>query len=274
MALIALFLGVGVAKEWGMDPKKMVKEVGDMMKREEKATPAAVAGTPAIVAESSEKPDDTPKLSPSQERAVDKVKSDSRIKTLFDIPREKKATKLDTYLEFINTQLKDKPLAVLICPANPKNSIFSVTGSLDESVTVPSDMDGVILKDILRLYLTGVSIPSSVLTQDTYKPMIETSARKYDTQKDTLISAIQKVYNVTDTAPENMETKISGYNLTLDGESIAKDNMNIVIEPKASGYVATLTIKDPSKLNLSSIKPMKVEFDAEGKLVTTEVKIS
>ena len=32
MGLIALFLGAGGAKEWGVDPKKLMKEGMDMMK--------------------------------------------------------------------------------------------------------------------------------------------------------------------------------------------------------------------------------------------------
>lgn len=206
--------------------------------------------------------------------ATDKVKSDPRIKTLFDVSRDKKTATFDTYVEFINTQLKDKPLSSLVSPVNPKNSIFSLTALLDESIMVPPDMDGVILKDMLRLYLTGVSIPRSSLVQDKYKPMIAVSESKYNSQQDTLFSALQKVYGVTDKVSENIESKIAHYNLVLEGNPIAKDNLDIKTEIKTPGYLTTLSIKDPSKWNLSSIKPINIEFDTGGKLITTEVKIS
>ncbi|EKD25554.1 MAG: hypothetical protein ACD_80C00023G0003, partial [uncultured bacterium (gcode 4)] len=176
--------------------------------------------------------------------------------------------------------LKDKPLSTLVSPADKKQSIFSITSGFDSSITVPQDMDGSILKDILRIYLTGVSIPASSLVQDKYKPMIAGIENKYDPQKDTLIWAIQKVYNISDSdLSKNIETKIAGYNYFMfNGKTVLKDNTTIEMIKGDKGYTTKMTIKDPTKLNttpsFTSINPLTIEFDANGKLITKTVQLS
>lgn len=161
MALLALFLGVGVAKEWGMDPKKMVKEVGDMMKREEKTIPAAVAGTPAIVVESSEKPIDKSKLSPSQERAAEKVNHDQDLKSRIEKHiknKENEQGKLEDYLAFIHSSdFQNQRLSHLVFTQNPEASIFMNSGINALWIVIPPNLSPSLLKRVLRTYITGKS---------------------------------------------------------------------------------------------------------------------
>lgn len=89
MGLIALFLGNGIAKEWGTDPKELIKEGMSMMRDggKEKEDP----GTTPSVPTDPEKPGEVVKLSPSQKAATDKVKEDKELST--DIAQHAKDTK-------------------------------------------------------------------------------------------------------------------------------------------------------------------------------------
>lgn len=114
--------------------------------------------------------------------------------------------------------------------------------------------------------------------QDRYKSLIVTSANKYDATKDTLLSAIQKVYGVTDTVSENIETKITNYNILFNGQKLPKDNMDISIHKKDSGYLVTLNVKNPKVLPMTpapdSISPVNIEFDTKGQLITQNIQIA
>lgn len=63
--------------------------------------------------------------------------------------------KLDDYLKFIETDLKDVPLSKLF-PSDHKKSIFF--DNFDTDFSVDSKLSGKMLKKVLREYLTGSSI--------------------------------------------------------------------------------------------------------------------
>lgn len=132
MALIAVFLGIGVAKEWGMDPKKMTKEVGDMMKREVKTVPVVAAEASVITPVVSEKSGEELKLSPSQVRAMEKVNNDEDLKSRIEKHtkiKENEQGKLEDYIAFIHSSdFQNQKLSNLVFTENSEASIFTNSG--------------------------------------------------------------------------------------------------------------------------------------------------
>lgn len=167
MGLIALFLGNGIAKEWGMDPKELMKEGMNAMRDggKEKEDP----GTTPSVATDSEKPTsvtlplvEKPKLSPGQGEATKNVMENKKLSQ--SITRHSESHKwepgswtLDMYLSFINSSdFQAQKLKNIIYTDDPEASIFDEgTGKLGLGITVPNELDHKILKKILRAYLTG-----------------------------------------------------------------------------------------------------------------------
>ena len=99
------------------------------------------------------------------------------------------------YLEFINTN-KHFPITYFLkTSANEDISIFSTKPSLDPRITLPSNFDPLIFKDIMRLYLTGISMPRSELntTYKQYSTSITPWEQKFS-YTDTLGEAISKIY--------------------------------------------------------------------------------
>lgn len=84
------------------------------------------------------KPAETKDITPTQIEATKKVSENIRINELFTQKREKYTATKDVYINFINRELRDKPIALFLAPQNPKHSIVSVIGILDPSLTLPA----------------------------------------------------------------------------------------------------------------------------------------
>ncbi len=133
------------------------------------------------------------------------------------------------------------------------------------------------MKDMLRVYILGISLRPSELAGATDK--MNTVISKLDLEKDTVRTGIAKTYGISEQSHENISKKILSYNMVMDGNVLPKDNLNIKIdEAKVGGYVVSLSVIDASKLKtkipVTSVEPFQIDFDEHGKLETKDLKIT
>ncbi len=222
------------------------------------------------------KPEEKSELTPTQLEATKRLNSDNHITALFSQNREKFTATKDQYISFINKELKDKPVSVFLNPKDPKHSISSIISTLDPSIILPAGMDPAILKYMLRVYILWLSLrPSELVKADA---QIKWVVNKFDTSKDTLLTATQKTYNITETVKEDIPKKIQNYHIVMNWAILPKDNLKFQVdEATEGGYVVSLSIIDPKQLKMEitpdSIEPFQVDFDVDGKLETTSLKI-
>lgn len=161
--LFALLIGSWIAKEWWMDPKKLLKEWMDLMKegsdkaKEEWQKALNTAKWAIKDWEKNKKEDEeNEKLSYSQSQASEKVKWDWKLilnVNKFSEKNEKK-WKIEDYLKFINSQ-KFQTISInkLFYPEIKENWFFSNHNSIDSSIDIDKNLDPLILKQVLRVYL-------------------------------------------------------------------------------------------------------------------------
>lgn len=173
MGLIALFLGNGIAKEWGMDPKALIKEGMDAMKDGgKKAWEAAQSAVATVTGQEAGavKPGETIILTETQKwfresiskniELEGKVKKFSEDKKKYDA---KEIGDMDAYLTYIEKDIKDIPLVQLF-PNDHKKSIFSGDGSME--LSLKDTLDPLMFKTVFRAYLMGTGYDALTGTGD------------------------------------------------------------------------------------------------------------
>lgn len=214
LAILTLFLGAGVMKEWGMDPKALMNEGLDAIKKGGVGDPEKILPESQLPKDDTSsktpppsKPEETPKenLTISQHTATEKVKGDTELST--DIDQHIKDTKgedkgtLDDYLAYINSPgFQNKKVGEILAPDDIERSVFNNSEKFSASadLDIPPTLNYIILKQVLRLYVTGnrsLSTPADgakywVKEQEEFN-------KKHDISKDsdkTMKELIEKVY--------------------------------------------------------------------------------
>lgn len=166
------------------------------------STPATgTANSPAAQPAATVAPANAPQETPSQRTASDLVRNDQRIKDRLEKQKGKsKNATLDEYIDFINKDCKEKKMEVFL-PRQWANddsiSIFADSSNIDKSIALRPNLDPLIWKDIMRLYITGHSIPNSELLGSGYakhKQNLEAFQKKDWTSDNTLIEALPKIH--------------------------------------------------------------------------------
>ncbi len=102
----------------------------------------------------------TENLSETQKRATARVTDDrafvSLVETFSSENKNWKVWKVSHYLDFINSKtIQDKPVKALFPSKDNVNNIFLNETWLDSSIVLPSNLDPVIFKKVLRMYFVG-----------------------------------------------------------------------------------------------------------------------
>ena len=159
--LFWLILWTAVAKEWWVDPKKLLKEWVDKLKEggakvQDAASDAAASATSAAKTAEGWKQEKAAELTNSQMMATQKVLNKTDFVSKIDLAAEKtKKWKTVDYVNFINSpKFQDIPLEAFFYNKDQKTNIFLNTRDLDPAIVLPSNLDPLILKRVLRVYLT------------------------------------------------------------------------------------------------------------------------
>jgi hypothetical protein len=141
-----------------------------------------------------------PKETSSQKSAADKVRTDTRIKERLEKQKgKKKDGVLEDYIKFISNTCGDKKMEVFLSrkwATDDTISVFADSSNLDKSIALPANLDPLIFKDIMRLYITGISMPNSELSGAWFAkhaPAVDVFQKKDWTSDDTLLAALPKI---------------------------------------------------------------------------------
>lgn len=138
-----------------------------------------------------------PNETPSQKIASDKIRGNSDIQKLIasaQLPGKQKNAPLERYLEFINTDLKEKNVGIFLKSVNNNdNTIFANNQLLDPSISLPLDFDPVIFKSIMRMYITGTYMSSVKMNDPANITIITNSIQKIIFNNTTLSQAVEQI---------------------------------------------------------------------------------
>lgn len=173
MALIALFLGAGVAKEWGIEPKKLFEEGAKALKEGgKKAGELAEGVVPG--ATSALKPNDKQpevETNDTQKQFRERIMKDAPLSTRIDTfaadqkkYKKEQTGKLDDYVTFIETDLKDVPLSKIFA-TNHIESVFY--DGPETNLPTKNILGNKMLKTVLRAYLMGSNYETLTGSGDT-----------------------------------------------------------------------------------------------------------
>lgn len=225
------------------------------------------------------------KLTPTQIQATKAISWNVRINAYFDTKKTTYTATKEDYLNFINTSMKDVPISKLLPSwkwANEAHNIFRPQGSLDPSLNIPKEMNPIILKDMLRVYVFGLSYPVSEL-EKRRKDIAKTINEKKVFSSDTLLAAAAKIWGTNDTPAawpqewltrEQAEAKLKTYRVVLreGGKdtifSSTTEGTTFHIGEYQDGWFAL----DISHTILA--KPIEVAFDKQAKLDQQKLEIS
>jgi len=124
------------------------------------STAAAAVAPNKKPSQSSEKKETPPEEAPTQKAVSDTIRKNDDIQKLMTQQQHKKHNgALEDYLKYINTNLKDTKIDLLWTIEDREKNIFYPSRKLHESIILPSNLDPVIFKRIMRMYITGIDMP-------------------------------------------------------------------------------------------------------------------
>lgn len=194
---VGTLFGIGALNS-GSDISDRIKKLfgGESTKPATTPAVATTTPTPTPAAQPAVAPPTITPETPSQKTASDKIRANPELKALLDpakLTGKKKNAPLEKYITFINTDLKDKNADIFYKSADNNHNIFSNTNLLDPSISLPADLDPVIFKSIMRMYITGTYMSSIKMDEPANVAIIRTQIGKVTAQNPTLSQAIEQI---------------------------------------------------------------------------------
>ena len=153
---------------------------------------AAPAAQPAVA------PVVTTIETPHQKSISDKIRTSPEFKLILDPTklawRDKKNGDIDTYLSFINKDLKDRNTDVFVSPKNKEHNIFSKKSSLDSSIILPPNLDPAVFKSVMRMYMTGAYMSEIKMSESANMAIITEKIKKIPQWSSGLHDAIVAIH--------------------------------------------------------------------------------
>lgn len=284
LAIGWVMLGCAAGREWkkelGMDlceeakksMKDAFKEIKDGIKWD--GTWGGDAEKPKDDGKKEKKDDERKtEITTTQEAAKKKVEGmDDLKKKIVEIKDTQANAPIEKYIDFARS-LESQKLSVLVSPSNPEHSIFSAKDWFDPSITnIPSNLDAWLLKRVLRWYLVGVDIKFGDLKQnnatwDDYKS-------KYDIDK-TLWEALRITYGTVNQQVQSNsaidENSLKQFTFTWVNVDASKTQ----VSKNWSDFTGKYTINSiPNKTLDPSTQEIEIQYDSQGNLKTTNIKIT